>query len=189
MGGLLDKGVLTGGVEGNNASKWTATATAVSGSIGINNHVFGPGGSVGNVSTAVGAGTIPAATSSAAGVMTAADKSKLDGIAAGANKYTLPTATKGTLGGVRLGSDTAQTVAAAAVTATAGRTYAVQKNSAGEMVVNVPWTNTTYTVVTTSANGLMSTAMLTKLNGIATGATADGALTTAEIDAAIAAAG
>lgn len=40
------------------------------------------------------------ATASAAGLMSASDKSKLDGIASGANKYTLPTASS-TLGGVK----------------------------------------------------------------------------------------
>lgn len=42
--------------------------------------------------------------------------------------------------------------------------------------------NTTYAVVTASANGLMSPALLAKLNGIAAAATADSALTTTEID-------
>ena len=37
--------------------------------------------------------------------------------------------------------------------------------------------NTTYSVATTSANGLMSSAMVTKLNGIANGATANAAST------------
>lgn len=44
------------------------------------------------------------------------------------------------------------------------------------------FTDTTYGVVTASANGLMSTAMLAKLNAIAENATADSALTTTEID-------
>lgn len=44
---------------------------------------------------------LPAATSSTAGVMTAADKAKLDGIAEGADKYTLPAATDSVLGGVK----------------------------------------------------------------------------------------
>ena len=173
--------------------------------------------------------SINAATTTLAGVMSAADKAKLDGIAAGANKYTLPTATASVLGGVKLGSDTAQSVAANGVTATAGRTYAVQKNGNGQLVVNVPWTsgsytlpkatsgalggvkigyntsgknyavqldsdgkmyvnvpwtdnNTTYSVATQSANGLMSSTDKKKLDGIATGATADSALSTSEID-------
>lgn len=45
------------------------------------------------------------ATSSANGLMSSADKSKLDGIAEGANAYTLPAATAQTLGGVKIGSN------------------------------------------------------------------------------------
>lgn len=56
--------------------------------------------------------------------------------------YTLPSATTTVLGGVKLGSDTAQTVAANAVSATASRSYAVQVNASGQAVVNVPWTDT-----------------------------------------------
>ena len=44
------------------------------------------------------------ATTTADGLMSAADKGKLDGIAAGANKYTLPTASSSTLGGVKTSS-------------------------------------------------------------------------------------
>ena len=51
-------------------------------------------------------------------------------------------ATSSAQGLVKLGSDTVQNVEAAAVTATTSRTYAVQKNSAGQLVVNVPWSNT-----------------------------------------------
>lgn len=65
--------------------------------------------------------------------------------------YTLPAATDSVLGGVKLGSATAQTVAAAAVTATAARTYAVQANGSGQLVVNVPWVNTTYTLPAATA--------------------------------------
>lgn len=53
----------------------------------------------------------------------------------------------------------------------------------GKAYVEVPWTNTTYSVVTTTANGLMIAADKVKLNGIATGATADSAITTAELEA------
>lgn len=45
------------------------------------------------------------ATSSANGLMSKEDKTKLDGIAAGANKYTLPVATASALGGVKSGED------------------------------------------------------------------------------------
>ena len=66
-----------------------------------------------NVTTALGYTppttntTYSAATQSAAGLMSATDKAKLDGIASGANKYTytLPTATSSTLGGVKVGSN------------------------------------------------------------------------------------
>ena len=51
-------------------------------------------------------------------------------------------ATASTLGLVKLGSDTKQTVAANAVTATANKTYAVQLNNSNQMVVNIPWTDT-----------------------------------------------
>lgn len=44
------------------------------------------------------------ATSSTAGLMTANDKAKLDGIATGANNYTLPVASATALGGIKLGS-------------------------------------------------------------------------------------
>lgn len=62
-------------------------------------------------------------------------------ISSSANNYTLPAATSSTRGGIELGSDTAQTVAANSVSATASRTYAIQTNSDGQAVVNVPWTD------------------------------------------------
>ena len=49
--------------------------------------------------------TYGAATQSAPGLMSAADKKKLDGVAAGANAYSLPTATASVLGGVKTGSN------------------------------------------------------------------------------------
>jgi hypothetical protein len=71
-----------------------------------------------------------------------------------ANNYSLPEATSTVRGGIELFSDTDQSVAANAVTATAGRTYGIQLNSANQAVVNVPWvdtntdTNTTYSAGT-----------------------------------------
>ncbi len=61
-------------------------------------------------------------------------------------------ATESISGPVKLGSDTEQSVAANSVTATTNRTYAIQKNSNGQLVVNVPWldtnTNTVYRILT-----------------------------------------
>lgn len=53
--------------------------------------------------------------------------------------YTLPEATTTTLGGVKLGSDIVQDVAAETPTSEAGRTYPVQVNADGQLVVNVPF--------------------------------------------------
>jgi hypothetical protein len=86
--------------------------------------------------------SIDAATTSLPGSMSAADKTKLDGIATNANNYVLPKATATTLGGVEVFDATVQTVAANAVSSTAARTYGVQLNAADQMVVNVPWTDT-----------------------------------------------
>ena len=67
--------------------------------------------------------------------------------------YVLPVATSTTLGGVELFSNTVQTVSANAVSATASRSYGVQLNSAGQMVVNVPWVNTS-SVTSVSASAV-----------------------------------
>lgn len=92
--------------------------------------------------------------------MSSTDKTKLDGIAANANNYSLPTAAKDVLGGVKTSST---------VTSASGYT-------ACPIISGVPYykdTNTTYSAATTSTNGLMTATMVTKLNGIATGATAN----------------
>ena len=137
--------------------------------------------------------TFENATTSMAGFMSASDKNKLDGIADDANNYSLPLAANGTRGGIQVGY------------AANGRNYPVQL-SGEKAYVNVPWTdtNTTYDlspyaktadvnvalskkVDVVSGKGLstedFTAALKTKLNGIATGATADSAITTAEIDA------
>lgn len=94
--------------------------------------------------------TYGVATTSSNGLMSSGDKSKLDGIATGANNYSLPQASSSTRGGVLIGYSTN------------GKNYAVTLDSSGKMYVNVPWTdtNTTYGLATTSANGL-----LRQLNG------------------------
>jgi hypothetical protein len=72
----------------------------------------------------------------------------------------IPQASSSALGGIKIGySDN-------------GRNYAVELDSSGKAYVNVPWTNTTYNVATTSANGLMSSSDKSKLDGIQAGADA-----------------
>lgn len=160
------------------------------------------------------------------GFMRASDKAKLDGIADGANNYTLPTASASVLGGILIGYGTS------------GRNYAVLLDGSGKAYVNVPWTdtNTTYDLspyakkmetvdfssirldkqaiantpqglikkqvilfstlgdnvksgeivleeATSNMSGLMSVKDKNKLDSISSGATADSAITTAEIDA------
>lgn len=157
---------------------------------------------------------INAATGSTAGVMTSKDKKKLDGIAEGANNYSLPTASSTLKGGITLGYSQN------------GKNYPVVLDSTGKAYVNVPWidTNTTYDLspyakkseaiglidVNESANavdfeykdinnrtlgyvslekasenvaGVMSSEDRKKLNGIASGATADSAIPISVIDA------
>ena len=86
--------------------------------------------------------TIPAATTSLAGLMTATDKTKLDGIPAGGGSQGTVTNVTGTAPVVITGTST-----------------------------TTP--NVTVSAATTSAAGVMSAADKTKLDGIATGATAN----------------
>ncbi len=95
-----------------------------------------------------------AVSASAAGFMSAADKQKLDGVAAGANKYTHPAA--------------------------AGNKHIPAGGSSGQILRwsadgTAAWgadNNTTYGVASQSANGLMSAADKKKLDGVAAGANA-----------------
>lgn len=77
---------------------------------------------------------------------TTTEKTKLAGIATNANNYTLPTATSSALGGIKIGFTAS------------GKDYPVVLNSSNQAYVNVPWTDTTYSAATQSANGLMSAA-------------------------------
>lgn len=82
----------------------------------------------------------------------------------------LPVATDAAYGAIKLGSNTAQATAANSVTATASRTYALQLNASGQGVINVPWTDTTYSTATTTVNGLIklgsNTAQATAANAV-----------------------
>ena len=128
------------------------------------------------------------------GFMAESDKRKLDGIENNANNYSLPTASSTTKGGITLGYSQS------------GKNYPVALDGNGKAYVNVPWTdtNTTYDlspyaktadvnaalakkVDVVSGKGLstedFTAALKTKLNGIATGATADSAIPISVIDA------
>ena len=96
------------------------------------------------------------ATTTVDGLMTAADKVKLNGIATGATNlkigttatdakagnWTPPNASYNSYGLVKIGNETPQTAAMNVVTLTEGRTYAVQFDQQGHAVVNVPWVST-----------------------------------------------
>lgn len=101
--------------------------------------------------------TYNAATTSAAGLMSATDKSKLNGIATGANKYSLPTASSSTLGGVKVGTNL----------------------SISNGVLSA--TDTKYDTATTSAAGLMSAADKSKLDGMTATTTTPKAAGTAAV--------
>jgi hypothetical protein len=63
-------------------------------------------------------------------------------------------ATSSVLGTVKLGSDTTNSATAASVGSTNGRTYLTQFNASQQLVVNVPWTDTVYTLPTATATAL-----------------------------------
>ena len=110
------------------ADSKTDTVTLVAGS----NVTLTPDATNDKVTIAAKDTTYSAATTSAAGLMSADDKKKLDGVATSANNYSLPTAANGTLGGVKTTSS---------VTSTSGLT-------ACPIISGVPYykdTNTTYT--------------------------------------------
>lgn len=92
------------------------------------------------------------------GFMRSSDKAKLDGIADGANNYTLPTASASVLGGILIGYGTS------------GRNYAVLLDGSGKAYVNVPWTdtNTTYSLATSTKDGLMKASDKAKIDSIDT---------------------
>ena len=66
-------------------------------------------------------------------------------ISASGSSYSLPLASNSTRGGIKLSSNT-QGGTPNGITTTSGRTYAVQVNNSEQAVVNVPWTDTTYTL-------------------------------------------
>ena len=74
------------------------------------------------------------------GLMTAEDKAKLGTIEMNANNYSLPKATSDILGGIQLGYTTN------------ARNYKLQTDNNGNGYVNVPWTDTPYSLPTATSS-------------------------------------
>lgn len=87
--------------------------------------------------------TYPVATTSANGLMSSVDKTKLDRIADNANNYSLPVATSSVRGGIKIGYTES------------GKNYPVELSNE-QAYVNVPWTDTTYSVFVKSGTGAKS---------------------------------
>lgn len=97
--------------------------------------------------------TYGAASTTSAGLMTAADKKKLDGIATGANKYVHPSYTAHDSGLYKITVDAT------------GHVSAVTAVAKGDITaLGIPSTNTTYNDATQGTHGLMSTADKKKLD-------------------------
>ena len=94
-------------------------------------------------------------TTSADGLMSKEDKGKIDGIADGANKYTHPSYTAKNSGLYKVTVDATGHISAVT---------AVTKEDITALGIPGQDTNTTYSAVTSSANGLMTPSMLTQLN-------------------------
>ena len=138
--------------------------------------------------------TIPNATSNSAGAMSKEDKAKLDGLTSGDNSYTHPSYTAKTSGLYNITVDglghvsAAKAVAKSDITAlgipaqdttyvhptTAGNKHIPSGGSSGQILRwsadgTAVWgaeNNTTYSVATSSSNGLMSSADKMKLDGM-----------------------
>lgn len=120
-------------------------------------------GTTGSITTQDTNTTYGTASQGANGLMSAADKKKLDGIASGANNFTysLPTASATVLGGVKTGSN---------ITNTSGVLSLTKANVTSALGYTPPTTNTIYGNATTGSSGLMSSNDKSKLDGIASGA-------------------
>lgn len=165
------KHIPAGGSSGQ-VLMWSSSGTATWGSLsdddttytftgGTNSFTVTP--SNGSPQTVSVTPSIGVATTSSNGLMSSSDKTKLNGL----SNYTLPAATSGALGGVRIGySET-------------GQNYPVELNASNQMYVNVPWQNTTYTFTggtnkftVTPKNGSAQTVNITPSINNATASTA-----------------
>lgn len=104
--------------------------------------------------------TYGAASTTSAGLMSAADKKKLDGVADGANKYVHPSYTAQNSGLYKITVDAT------------GHVSAVTAVAKGDITaLGIPSTNTTYNDATQGTHGLMSTADKKKLDGFGAAST------------------
>ena len=126
-------GATTKGIAGFNSAHFNVTSNGW-----VSSDIYGGGSTLGIVPSGGAAGTL------------------LNGAGSWTAAYSLPEATSTVRGGIELFSNTDQLVAANSASSTANRTYGSQLNSAGQLVVNVPWTdnNTTYTTMTATVLGL-----------------------------------
>ena len=129
-------GATTKGIAGFNSAHFNVTSNGW-----VSSDIYGGGSTLGIVPSGGAAGTF------------------LNGAgswATPAGTYSLPEATATVRGGIELFSNTDQSVAANSISSTASRTYGSQLNSSGQLVVNVPWTDTitTYSMMTATVLGL-----------------------------------
>ena len=122
--------------------------------------------------------TYSEATQKAAGLMSAADKTKLDGVSAGATKVTA----SATNGHVNIGDTDVAVYTHEKFTAKASGLYKVTVNAEGHISATTPVTkkdltdlglpaqDTTYGLATANKEGLQSAAHFTKVEGIESGA-------------------
>jgi hypothetical protein len=141
------------GITGSNGISVTGSPVTTSGSIGVSlslgaNLTYNT--STQQIDATDTDTTYSVATTSADGLLSSADKSKLDGVATNANNYALPIAAANSLGGIKVGANL------------------TINNSTG--VLDATDTDTTYSVATTSADGLLSSTDKSKLDGIAVSA-------------------
>lgn len=120
-----------------------------------------------SVNSQTGAVTISTATTSAAGLMSTDDKTKLNGISTGAevnqNAFSI----------VQVGTTKVQADGKTdTLTLAAGDNVTLTPDATNDKIT-IAATDTTYDEATTSAAGLMSAGDKTKLNGVAEGATAN----------------
>lgn len=109
--------------------------------------------------------TIPDATTSTAGLMSAQDKARVDGLVASGGEPNQNAFAKVSAGGTAVEADAVSDT----LTIAAGDNVTVSANASTD-TVTISATDTTYSDATSSASGLMTPAMVSKLDGIEAGA-------------------